>query len=234
MEQYNVYCDESCHLENDHQKAMVLGAVWCPRQRAKEIYARIREIKTKHKLPANFEIKWVKVSPAKIDFYLDIVNYFYDLSDLHFRALVVPDKTKLNHGGFNQNHDDWYYKMYYVMIKTILKPCAAHSLYIDIKDTCSAHKTKKLQDILRVKLQDTSEDIVERVQTVRSHEIEIMQMTDLLIGAVSYVARGLNTSGAKSMVIECIRKRSKYSLLHSTLPMERKTNIFYWDAQEVC
>ena len=27
---YNVYCDESCHLENDGQKAMVLGAIWCP------------------------------------------------------------------------------------------------------------------------------------------------------------------------------------------------------------
>ncbi len=26
---FNVYCDESCHLENDHQKAMVLGVVWC-------------------------------------------------------------------------------------------------------------------------------------------------------------------------------------------------------------
>jgi hypothetical protein len=27
---YNVYCDESCHLENDHQKVMVLGAVRYP------------------------------------------------------------------------------------------------------------------------------------------------------------------------------------------------------------
>lgn len=26
----NVYCDESCHLGNDHQKVMVLGAVWYP------------------------------------------------------------------------------------------------------------------------------------------------------------------------------------------------------------
>ena len=26
---FKVYCDESCHLENDHQKVMVLGAVWC-------------------------------------------------------------------------------------------------------------------------------------------------------------------------------------------------------------
>ena len=29
-ETFNIYCDESCHLENDGQKAMVLGAVWCP------------------------------------------------------------------------------------------------------------------------------------------------------------------------------------------------------------
>jgi len=24
---FDVYCDESCHLENDHQKVMVLGAL---------------------------------------------------------------------------------------------------------------------------------------------------------------------------------------------------------------
>lgn len=34
---FNVYCDESCHLENDHQKAMVLGAVWCPLEKSREI-----------------------------------------------------------------------------------------------------------------------------------------------------------------------------------------------------
>ncbi len=34
---YNVYCDESCHLEGDHQPAMVLGAVWCPLERTPDI-----------------------------------------------------------------------------------------------------------------------------------------------------------------------------------------------------
>ncbi len=27
---FNVYCDESCYLENDHQKVMVLGTVRYP------------------------------------------------------------------------------------------------------------------------------------------------------------------------------------------------------------
>jgi hypothetical protein len=34
---FNIYCDESCHLEHDQQKAMVLGAVWCPLEKIKKI-----------------------------------------------------------------------------------------------------------------------------------------------------------------------------------------------------
>ena len=54
--EYNVYCDESCHLENDGQKAMVLGAVWCPKDKRLEIAQRIREIKQRHGLGRDFEI----------------------------------------------------------------------------------------------------------------------------------------------------------------------------------
>lgn len=97
MNEYNIYCDESCHLENDHQKVMVLGASWCPANRVREISSRIREIKQKHGFNPNFEIKWTKVSPSKEDFYKDIIDYFFDDDNLHFRALIVPDKSVLNH-----------------------------------------------------------------------------------------------------------------------------------------
>lgn len=109
---YNLYCDESCHLENDGQKAMVLGAVWCPDDKRAEIAKRLREIKQRHGLPADFEVKWTKVSSGQQAFYMDLVDYFFDDDDLHFRAVVVPDKTLLNHSDFGQSHDDWYYKMY--------------------------------------------------------------------------------------------------------------------------
>ena len=48
MNKFNIYCDESCHLENDKQTAMVLGAVWCPLDQARKIAVRLREIKKKH------------------------------------------------------------------------------------------------------------------------------------------------------------------------------------------
>lgn len=35
-EAFNTYCDESCHLPNGGQCAVVLGAVFCPVERAGE------------------------------------------------------------------------------------------------------------------------------------------------------------------------------------------------------
>jgi hypothetical protein len=69
----------------------------------------------------------VKVSPAKTQFYLDLMDYFFDDDDLHFRALVVPNKSKLRHSEFRQSHDDWYYKMYFDMLKVILSTASRAS-----------------------------------------------------------------------------------------------------------
>ena len=45
---YNIYCDESCHLEHDNESAMTIGGVWCPQNKKDEIFHRIREIKEEH------------------------------------------------------------------------------------------------------------------------------------------------------------------------------------------
>ena len=33
----NVYCDESCHLVNNDSKYMLIGAVYCPKNKVKKI-----------------------------------------------------------------------------------------------------------------------------------------------------------------------------------------------------
>jgi len=230
---YNIYCDESSHLENDHQKVMVLGAVWCPLDKAREISTRIREIKARHSLKSGFELKWTKVSPPQLQFYLDIIDYFFDTAGLHSRALVIPDKTLLKHGSFNQTHDTWYYKMYFNLIKVIFNPEDVYNIYIDIKDSRGGAKIYKLQEILRHSVYDFTGSIIKKLQIVRSHEIEIMQITDLLIGAVGYANKGLVTSEAKKILIQRIRERSGYALTRSTLYRENKLNIFKWEPAEI-
>jgi len=231
---YNVYCDESCHLENDHQPAMVLGAVWCSLEKAGEISKSLRKIKTRHGLKPDFEVKWTKVSPAKIDFYRELIQYFFDEDDLHFRALIVPDKSKLKHEAFSgQDHDIWYYKMYFDMLKVIFNPEAHYRVYLDIKDTHGGAKIAKLHDVLCNNMYDFSREIIERIQLVRSHEVELLQLADLLIGTVSYVNRGLRDSSAKINLVDLLKQMSGYDLTRSTLLREEKVNLFRWHAAEV-
>ena len=231
---YNIYCDESCHLENDRQKAMVLGAVWCLMDKSREIAVRLREIKQKHGFSSLFEVKWTKVSPAKTRFYLDLVDYFFDDDDLHFRALIVPDKSLIRHDAFpGQDHDDWYYKMYFDMLKVIFRPKARYRIYLDIKDTRGAQKVVKLHEVLCNDRYDFSHQVIERLQLVHSHEIEQLQLADLLIGAVAYLNRNLIGNEGKITLIERMKHRSGYDLTRTTLLREEKMNIFRWHATEV-
>ena len=80
---------------------MVMGAVWCPIGKIKEIGTRIRDIKVQHGLNPSLEIKWTKVSPRQEKFYMALIDYFYDCKDLHLRALVA-DKRNLRHSEFAQ------------------------------------------------------------------------------------------------------------------------------------
>src|SRR5579871_6379676 len=107
---------------------------------------------------------------------------FFGEPDLHFRGLLIPDKSKLDHAAHQQNHDEWYYKMYFDMLKTIISPSARYRIYIDIKDTWGSRRVQHLHNVISNNMYDFSREIVERVQIARSDEFELMQMVDLLVG----------------------------------------------------
>ncbi|GAH64596.1 unnamed protein product, partial [marine sediment metagenome] len=94
---YNIYCDESCHLEHDHINVMALGAVWCEKDNVPQLASALRSLKMEFGLPSDFEIKWTKVSPAKIDFYKAVIDFFFDEPILRFRGVLIPDKRQLDH-----------------------------------------------------------------------------------------------------------------------------------------
>lgn len=226
----NIYCDESCHLPNDNMKAMVLGGICCFKSNVETYKEIIKEIKDKHGIPHHFEMKWSKISNGQLDFYLDIVNFFFDTKTLWFRGLVIPDKSQINHEKFNQTHDDWYYKMYFYLLRNLINKKYIYHIYLDIKDTRSRLKLAKLHEVLQNANYDFDREIIEYMQHVRSHQVDLLQVADILIGALSYKARNLDLSEAKVKVIELIKKRSGMSLEESSLPSDTKFNLFYWRA----
>ena len=228
----NIYCDESCHLEKDHAPVMVLGAVICPADRARPLAEALRGLKQAHGLSRWMELKWVSVSPARLPYYHAAVDFFFDTGDLRYRALVA-DKTDLRHEEFDQDHDEWYYKMYFDMLKPLLSREYSYRIFLDIKDTRGAGKARKLHEILATWLRDADGTIVQSLQNARLHEIEELQLTDLLSGAVAYKNRLLETSAAKLDVVRHFERRSGVRLDATTPLSAQKVNVFQWTGRGV-
>jgi hypothetical protein len=231
---FNIYCDESCHLESSvltsENRFMVLGGIGCSVDSKEEISERIKQIKKENDIGLYAEMKWTKISQKKLRAYKNLINYFFDCDSLFFRAIVI-NKEQLDHKKHNHTHDEFYYKMYWLMLAWFIEPSNQYHIYLDIKDTQGVNKTKKLQEVLCNSSYDFKREIIERIQEVRSHEIILMQIVDLLIGAISYANRYPKggTSQAKNELVTLIRERSGVSLQRSTLLGARKFNIFCWD-----
>ena len=190
---YNFYCDESTHIENDGFPYMILSFVSTPYNQLKMHNEKIRAIKRKHWYKG--ELKWSKLSKSKYECYKEIVEYFF-ATDLKFRAIVI-NKSQLNHKKFGQSHDDFYDKMYFQLLNNRLTPNDTFNIYIDIKDTYSYLKARNLKMYLERDYRN-----IRTLQVIRSFESELMQVADVLMGALNYKLRGLNKVTAKNKIIE--------------------------------
>jgi len=229
----HIYCDESCHLERDHKSAMVLAAVSCRAANYKQIGRAIKVLKSRHGIPVGREIKWAQVSPATLGFYCDLVSLFFDEPSLGFRGVVVPDKQALDHERFDQTHDDFYYKMWWQLLTRMIDDQRVFRIFVDIKDTHSNTKLSKLHEVLCNTYYDFNNDRIESIEAVRSHDVPLVQLADVLAGVLSHQFRGIQGSQAKKALIQHVKERSGLSLERSTPPGARKFNLFVWRAREV-
>lgn len=228
---YNIYCDESCHLENDASKIMVVGCIWCPQNKVDFISKEIRTIKKKYK--AQGEIKWKKVSKSRATFFESVVEYFLQNENLHFRGIVVDDKNKLNHQFYNKgDHNAFYYKLYYQLLKIIISLPNTYNIFADYKDTHSFDSLQILRKILCSTFYDFDNRYIQICQPVKSTESELLQMTDLLIGAISYINRGLSGNPTKLGIINMLESSLSQSLKKTTPPWEEKFNLFIFSPKE--
>lgn len=219
MKTFNIYCDESCHIEHDHKKFMLLGAVSSAYNEVRRHTERINALKEKYKYFG--EIKWSNVSNSQYYFYKELIDYFFD-TDLRFRSVII-DKTKIKNSDFGQDYNTFYYKMYYYLLNHNKNTQYAYNVYLDIKDDLSAEKVNKLKEILNIQF-----GVFRNVQNIRSHESLILQLTDLLMGALSYNLNNIEKKMvAKMQLIERIKHHTNQELINTSPYKESKFNLFF-------
>jgi len=231
MEDLNtrIFCDESCHLLNDNSSIITFGAIQCPSEKVRQVSLEIKAIKEQFSCAG--ELKWTKVSPKNLQFYKTLIKYFDDQENLKFRALIVKNKKNLNHDIYNNGeHDNFYYKMYYYLLRNIIekKNVSTYEMFIDIKDTKSSLKVKKLQEVLSNSFYDFEMIRIRKIQQIRSEESNLLQLCDFLLGAVTYDNRELDKSAAKLLVAKELSSHFHTCLTESTSPWEEKFNLFHF------
>lgn len=231
---YNIFCDESCHLENDSSDVMLLGAITCLEKNKKSHYEAIRNLKLKHGMSSWKEIKWVRVSKSKIKFYEELLDYFFESDDLGFRVIVMSNKKALDHSRFGNSHDMWYYHMYYYLLNPLVRLNSfneTYRIFLDIKDTNGGSKINELTSVLCNKKR-VSRNKINDIKQIPSHESELLQLADLLIGAMGYYHRGfyksIGSSYAKNYVVSDLIKKFHIDFEKTTRTNEKKFNILLW------
>ena len=228
---YLIYCDESCPLE--HEPITLLGAIGCSYQNKDKIVKDLRDLKSKYFTNSKYETKWIKVSQSKVEYFKDLINYFHDNNDIHIRILVAKDKKYLNNDKYNAgDYQEWYYKMYYYLLDKFIDANYDYYMLYDEKDKYTTYKMNKVKDILKNKKKFNSTDLFDfRIKQINSKESELMQLLDVVMGAVGYKNRGFlnkKKGEAKKEIVMYLESIFGKSISETTSQFESKFNIFVW------
>ena len=234
---YLIYCDESCPLE--HEPITLLGAIGCSYDNKEKIFNDLRNLKNEYFANSKYETKWVKVSKSKSDYYKKLIDYFFDNDDIKIRILVAKNKDKLDNEKYNNgDYQTWYYKMYYYLLDRFVYSNYNYYMLYDEKDKFTTYRMNEVRKIIIDKKSfNNQENFDFKIKQINSKESELMQLLDVIMGAIGYKNRGYTNKNsikgeAKKEIVRYIEEKSSKNLSCKTSPFEPKLNIFIWEPRK--
>lgn len=223
----NIYLDESAHLKYDGQRAMILGFISCDIKKVREISENIRALKIKYNIPNFAEIKWHKVSKSREDFYIKLLEFFFDEKNLNYNVVIFAKKDlyRQDHTKYKQTYDEWTYRMCFRALN-IIDTQNTYNIYLDKRQSYSTDKLVKLKKSLSERYD------IKILQNIQSHQSELMQLTDFLNGIVGYYHRGFyDKSGASETKQKLIKfmLKNKIKLDEPTKKKGAKVDLSFWE-----
>lgn len=223
---FEVYCDEALPDLFTSQKPraqyLMIGALWLPASLREEAKGKIAALRARHNVHG--EMKWRKISPARLGFYEEIIDLFFAYgSDLRFRCIAV-DHAKTDMAAFHDGDGELgFYKFYYQLLHHWILDFNEYIFFCDLKTNRSPTRLAELRRVLTNA--NLSAEIAD-VQPLPSGQLVLMQLCDILLGAASSRLNGAGpASPAKLAIVERIEARLGRKLA-PTWKSEEKFNIF--------
>lgn len=220
---FEIYCDESGLEALTRKEAHLfsaIGGIWMPADFRQDFKDSVNRIKSKHHVKG--ELKWNKVSPAYLDLYKDIVNYFFLTKELRFRVVLVESEI-VDHYTFNETDAELgFYKFYYQLLHHWILDFNVYDIFLDLKVNRDKGRFTQLKKVLNNANLTSNINIVQALPSDQSVGI---QLADLLTGTVAGKFNKEITSHAKSALIKLVEERIG-SAISPTRKWEEKFNVF--------
>lgn len=144
------------------------------------------------------ELKWTKVTNGKVDEYKRLVEYFFAMNNVNqcqFYAIVF-DSHKWKHKKYNDGDGDkGLSKLYYqILLHRFAKHCAKHGdLYVRLdkrNSSTSLHDLRGMLNNASARDYGIATSPFKVVESADSKECDILQLNDVILGAVCAVRNG--------------------------------------------
>lgn len=213
---FRIFGDESCTNAGDFR---VQGALWVKQGMMSAVRGELAKVRRYRTGGGPAEIKWSRIRGRRLRPRVKaLVDVFFTSSvagSMHFNAIIVShadDPTR--HGG---DHELGVNKTWHLLFRHRLWPNSDNYIDLDERPDRTAQDEYTLRSVLN-RTGTRSRYTVGLLRSVQSTSDELIQLTDLLVGAVAWEWNGPSrTTGAKAQLHEYICDRLHCStLLHET------------------
>jgi len=221
-----IYCDESRYELTPYHQFMSIGGLKIPYYKKAELSHLLKGLK--HSCGLNSELKWSKISKKRLEDYKKVIDFFFEYSDMSFRAIVV-EQAKVQFDKFHgKDRELAFYKFYYEMLEKWLPPGNEYLILLDYKNNRGAERYTTLKIYLERHLRGKA--WIRDLTIINSKETPLAQLCDVMVGAVAAANNGIRSGSAKENLANYIALRGGLeSLCKSTALTADKFNIFKMD-----
>ena len=200
---YIIYCDESS--DKGEKYCDFFGGCIIDSTNLFELTQALKQKKTE--LHLEHEVKWTRVTENYLSKYEDLIDLFFDFVRDGKIKVRVMFRSKADAPVYRSGStvDDKYFKLYYQFIKhafglmTIPEDCTPTNVILNL-DTLPDKHGKREEFKAFIQRMPQSRDFHGANITIRSRDIievdsrdhELLQCTDIVLGAMNFKLNGLN------------------------------------------
>ncbi len=189
------------HIYSDERYVddmLVLGALRCSPRRAAILNTKLGQIRCLCDLTA--EMKWEKISQTYLPMYKAWARSFFDDGFGRFFVMRIPKSSAFWQKWHSENRDEEIFRAYYAFLLKVVPPNTPAWVFSDWLTVKSPSRWKTIQYLVNQRRHhdwgNPARNIRE-LEPVDSKSCDLIQLTDVLLGAVDSFDRQIRSPARK-------------------------------------